>query len=75
MNIYKCRAIQFSYNQEGFTIIINSKDDVEYIAFYKEISDGDYVGGLDFLFGDIWNGQTDDELINMLIEYAKNNAR
>ena len=63
-----CRAIEFCYNQKGFTIIINDNKEVEYISYYEEISDGNYTGGLKFLFGEIWRNQTDEELINLFLE-------
>ena len=71
-NKYVCRTIQFCYDHKGFTIIVNSNNDVEYISFYTEICDGDFVGGLEFLFGAVWENQTDDKLISMLIEKYEN---
>ena len=71
-DLHYCRFIRFCYDQIGFNIMIAPDRLHEECKFYSEITDGEYTGGLKFLFEITWRGQTDQELIDLLIHKYEN---
>lgn len=61
-NLYECKTIQFCYDVNGYTIIINEESD--YVTYYIEND----KGGLNFMFGIRKRNLTDDELVEFLIK-------